>query len=181
MKKVVAAGTALSFVFGVICLGLYIFFMTEALFSLAVTFFTVFYHFAMRISVGSAVTLCRKNKTDTALFEIGDAERVFYDKIKLKKWKKHALTYNPVLFSLKSNSYSELMHNMNNSRIGHEIIVLLSFVPILFSTFIGGALPFIITSVASALFDMQFVIIQRYNMARLSRIFLLQKNRDCHI
>lgn len=136
--------------FGVICLGLYIFFMTEVLFSLTVTFFTVFYHFAMGIIVGSAVTLCRQNKTDTALFEIGDTERVFYDKIKLKKWKKHALTYNPKLFSLKSNSYSELMHNMNNSRIGHEIIVLLSFVPIVFSVCIGGAIPFIITSVAFA-------------------------------
>lgn len=172
MKKVIASGTVLSFLGGIICSLLWIRFRFEAFFSLAVTFFTTFYHFIMRILVACAVSACRKNKDGSALsaVRLSRAERIFYDKIRIKKWKKFAPTYNPSLFSVKRNSLSELMNNMTNARISHEIIVVLSFLPLLFSKFIGGTIPFLITSVLSALFDMQFVLIQRYNTARLEKI-----------
>ena len=64
---------------------------------------------------------------------------------------------------------------MIDARIGHEIIAVLSFVPLLFSKPLDGTLPFLITSVLAAVFDMQFVLIQRYNTARISTIITKTK------
>ena len=73
------------------------------------------------------------------------------------------------MFNIKNNSYKAVMHNMINAEIGHELIVILSFLPILLSKPLDGFIPFTITSVIAAAFDMQFVFIQRYNRARLSK------------
>ena len=61
------------------------------------------------------------------------------------------------------------MHNMINAEIGHELIVALSFLPILLSKPLDGFVPFVIMSVIAAAFDMQFVFVQRYNRARISK------------
>lgn len=177
MKKIIAAGTVFSFACGIFCLLLWNRFRSEALLSLTITFFTTFYHFIMRITVAYLVVVFRRNKTDMnfAPVKLSRPEKIFYDKIRIKRWKKLVPTYNPSLFAVKNSSLQVLLHNMIDARIGHEIIVVLSFVPLLFSKPLGGTLPFLITSVLAAVFDMQFVLIQRYNIARLSNILIKAK------
>ena len=125
----------------------------------------------MRIAAGYIVVFVRKNKTaaDSVPFRLSAAESNFYKKIKIKYWKKYVPTYNKALFNIKNNSYETVMHNMINAEIGHEFIVVLSFLPILLSKPLDGFVPFVITSVIAAAFDMQFVFVQRYNRARLSK------------
>ena len=67
---------------------------------------------------------------------------------------------------------------MTNAEIGHALIVLLSFAPILLAKRLGGGAAFWITSVFAAAFDLQFVFIQRYNRARVSKI--MQKQTDAN-
>ena len=59
---------------------------------------------------------------------------------------------------------------MCQAEIVHEIIIVLSFVPIIFSIWFGELLVFIITSVISALIDSIFVMLQRYNRSRIIKL-----------
>ncbi len=171
MKKLIAVGTLISLLLGITSVILYKKFHDGFYISLAITAFTSLYHFVMRVVVACIVALVRKNKTaaDSVPFLLGNAESNFYQKIKIKYWKKYVPTYNKALFNIKNNSYKAVMHNMINAEIGHELIVILSFLPILLSKPLDGFIPFTITSVIAAAFDMQFVFIQRYNRARLSK------------
>jgi len=60
----------------------------------------------------------------------------------------------------------------------HEVIVALSFVPVIFSVWFESFGVFLITSVLAAGFDMMFVIMQRYNRPRLVRL-LEKAERKC--
>jgi len=54
--------------------------------------------------------------------------------------------------------------------IVHEIIMVLSLLPIIVIPFLGGTVALIITSVFAMLFDSLFVILQRYNRPKLVRV-----------
>lgn len=171
LKRIIAIGTAVSLLSGFASVILYKKFRDGFYISLAITSFTTLYHFAMRIAVGYMVVFVRRNKTaaDSVPFRLRNAESNFYKKIKIKHWKKYVPTYNKALFNIKNNSYEAVMHNMINAEIGHELIVVLSFLPILLSKPLDGFVPFVVTSVIAAAFDMQFVFVQRYNRARISK------------
>lgn len=172
MKNLVTFCTAVSLALGIACATACRYFPGGAFYALAITFFTTFYHFAMRVTVAIAVTLARRNGTvkDIVPFSLGNRERRLYGRIKVKLWKDCVPTYNKAQFTVKRGNSRELMHNMINAELGHEIMVFLSFAPLLLSEKLDGFVPFLVTSVCAALFDMQFVIIQRYNRDRLSCI-----------
>ena len=178
MKKLICIGTIVSFVLGIASCIIYANFTNGLYLSLAITFFTTFYHFIMRVIVASAVVLFRMNNTtrDLLPFRLGKKEQKFYGIIKVKEWKKYAPTYGKKSFDIRANSLETVMHNMINAQCGHTIIAVLSFLPLLFSKPLDGFLPFLITSVLAAFFDMQVVIIQRYNRANLSKIL----RRECY-
>lgn len=67
-------------------------------------------------------------------------------------------------------SWDEIAQASCQAELVHEAIILLSFVPIVFSTWFGVTTVFIITSALAALFDMTFVIIQRYSRPRIIRL-----------
>ncbi len=167
MKKLVYTADICSLVFGALFAVLYGIFHSGICFSLAVTFFATFYHITMRLVIGYAVNCIKAEKKP---FKISEAEMRFYKIIKLRSWKGKVPTYKKEMFSFEKNSYDEIYRNMRNAQMGHEIMVLLSFVPLLFSKALDGFAPFLITSVLAAMFDMQFVFVQRYNRARLSKI-----------
>lgn len=79
-------------------------------------------------------------------------------------------TYNPELFDISKHSWDEVLMTMSQSEIVHEIIFVLSFMPIIAIIWFGEPLAFIITSILSALFDLMFVIMQRYNRNRILRL-----------
>ena len=135
-----------------------------------VTFLTIFYHFSMRLIVGEVVTViyCKREfNLDSAGFRLHRFEKDLYRRLNVKKWKLHMITAKPEQFDLRENSMDDLLHNMAQAELVHRIIMVLSFVPLLLIIPYGVPMVFIVTSIAAALIDLQFVIIQRYNRPRV--------------
>lgn len=147
------------------------------LLSAAITAGTTFYHFAMRLIVGTIVPRCVKNPADNRWFRQWSFETKLYKMLKVKQWKDHMPTYDPVSFSLRHNSLEQIVHNSCVSEAVHVVIVLFSFVPILFSLWWGALPVFLTTSILAALFDSCFVMMQRYNRPRLLHILEKRKNK----
>ena len=150
----------------------YAFTKTRTFFPVAVTFGTIFYHLAMRLAIGSLVDAKYHNRMDYTKkwFQERAFEKKLYQKLNVRKWKKRLPTLNPEDFDLKSRSLEEIIQVMCQAEIVHELIMPLSFVPIVFSIWFGSLDVFVITSCASLLFDGIFVIMQRYNRPRLMRL-----------
>ena len=66
---------------------------------------------------------------------------------------------------------------MCGAEIVHEVIMVLSFLPLLTVPFFGTFPVFLMTSALSALFDSIFVMAQRYNRPRLVRIYEKQETK----
>lgn len=143
------------------------------LFACYVTFLTVFYHFAMRIAAGEAITLIYRKREfhyDSSWYMEKPFERKLYKTLKVKKWKSEAITAKPYQFDIRKRSYDELLHNMTQAEVVHEIAMVLSFVPLLLIIPYGAPAVFIITSILSCMLDSCFVMIQRFNRPRLLKL-----------
>lgn len=155
----------------------YVRFRAGWLLSCAITFGTTFYHFAMRLVVGHLIP----NNFDyrKGWFQPRAFESKLYRKLRVKKWKDRMPTYDPRLFSLTENAPEQILCNMCKSEVVHEVIILLSFLPLLFSLLWDSFFVFLITSVFAAALDTAFVILQRYNRPRLARLMDKVKTRRC--
>lgn len=151
-----------------------LFFYTKnaAVFSSAITFGTVFYHFAMRLAVGYTVNAVFHNRMDyiNRWFRERAFERKLYKSLNVKIWKEHIPTYAPENFDLKKHSAEDIIGAMCQAEIVHEIIMLLSLVPIVFTVWFGSFFVFLTTSVIAFMIDSVFVILQKYNRIRLLRL-----------
>ena len=67
---------------------------------------------------------------------------------------------------------------MCGAEVVHEIIMVLSFIPLLFAIPFGVFPVFFITSVIASLVDFVFVIVQRYNRPRIIKL-IRHKNNSC--
>lgn len=150
----------------------------RAAYTAAIAFGTTFYHLGMRLAVGLSIDAKYHNQMDhkKKWFSVGSFERTLYEKIGVKQWKKRLPTFTPQNFQLKSHSVTEVIQATCQAEIVHEINMVLSFVPVLFSRWFGSLDVFLITSCAAFLFDGTFVIIQRYNRPRLMRLLKKEKN-----
>ena len=138
---------------------------------------TTAYHFVMRLAVGYVVPKMTNYRFDHRhpWFQPRKLESGLYRKLRVKQWKGQLPTYAPSQFSLKDQSLYRVIQNMCGAEVVHEIIMVLSFLPLLTVPVFGSFPVFFITSVLSALFDSLFVIAQRYNRPRLVRIYEKQK------
>lgn len=138
---------------------------------------TTAYHFLMRLVVGYAVLYTTKNQFDfrKPWFQPKTWESSLYRFLNLRNWKGKLPTYAPGQFSLKENTLHRVIQNMCGAELVHEIILVLSFLPLLTVPFFGAFPVFLITSVLAALFDSIFVMAQRYNRPRLVRIYKKQE------
>ena len=165
MMRITAAVTA---VLTCLFLLLYLRLQSGWLLSTAITFGTTFYHFAVRLLVG---TLVPKTLSCSARwFQQRSWEPAVYRKLKVKSWKKHLPTYDPDSFSLDLHTPEEILANMCQAEVVHEIIVLCSFLPLLAVPVLGALPVFLITSTLAAAVDLIFVVAQRYNRPRILRI-----------
>ena len=180
MKKIIGGGMFCSLFLGIIFAALYGRFRIDALFSLSVTFFTSFYHFFMRVTVACAVVLLRKNRFahDKMNFKLSRFEASFYNFLRIRTIKNYVPTYNCSLFKVRRGKLGELAHNMTDAEIIHAISAVLSFVPLLMTRVINGFLPFFLTSLIIALFDMLLVFVQRYNLSRISALMKRHRETD---
>ena len=139
---------------------------------LYVTFLTISYHFIIRICVGLSVDLTVRKFSVRFRnhIPVSSLEMKFYRWIGVKKWKKNAITAKPDSFDIKKVNFIELLHNMIQAELVHEILIPLSFVPLLFIIPFGVPVVFIITSCAAACVELKYVMIQRYNRPRVERL-----------
>ena len=116
----------------------------------------------------------RKFNLDSIGLRISKFEEELYRILKVKKWKTYMVTARPEQFDLSVNSMDDLLHNMAQAELVHRIIMVLSFVPVLFIIPYGVPAIFITTSLVASLIDLLFVIMQRYNRPRVMKILKMR-------
>ncbi|MCH5155308.1 MAG: hypothetical protein J1F69_01755 [Clostridiales bacterium] len=172
---------AVFFLIGLLACGItYYFVRNSVLFSFAITFGTCFYHFGIRLAVGHGIDAVYHNKMNYNRwwFKERKWEAKLYKLLMVKKWKKHLPTYNPQAYSITEHSFEEIIQVTCQSEVVHELNMLLSFVPVIFTIWFGSLTAFLITSCVAFCFDGIFVIIQRYNRPRLRRLVILAAKRN---
>lgn len=139
---------------------------------LAITSGTIAYHFVMRLMVGLAFHATMRNKADyrKRWYQVSKREMAVYEKLKVKQWKRRMPTYDPALFDSRLHTWEEIVQAMCQAELVHETIAVLSFLPILAGIWFGEYPVFIVTSVLSAACDIVFVIMQRYNRQRVTKL-----------
>ena len=137
--------------------------------SFAITFGTFFYHFAMRLAVGYTLNYFMGNHADyrKKWYWLRPFEEKLYGFLQVKKWKGRMPTYDPDLFDRRLHSWEEIAQAMCQAERVHEIIMVLSFLPLLAAIPFGSFFVFLITSLLAAGFDLCFVIMQRFNRPRI--------------
>lgn len=170
--------TAISFVLCVVFTGLSLAEQSWAI-SYAITFGTCFYHFTMRLLVGYVLDRTMQNKADyyKPWYQLQPFEHKLYRVLKVKKWKSNMPTYDPSCFDPKLHTWDEIAQAMCQAEIVHEVIILFSFLPLLAAIPFGSFPVFLITSILAAMFDLTFVIMQRYNRPRILRYLQLSQKR----
>ena len=177
--KVMQTSAVLSFTATVVFVLLYRRYPQSWIFAAAITSGTTFFHFSMRLLVGTIVPLCVKQPMQYRWFQQKRFEPKLYQKLNVKQWKDRMPTYDPASFSLQENTLQQIVDNCCISEAVHEVIVLFSFVPLAFALWWGAFPVFLLTSLFAAAFDSCFAIMQRYNRPRLLRI-LMKKEAKAH-
>ena len=147
----------------------------SVIFTVFISVFTTFYHFAMRLLVGYFVS----NRFDphARWFQQKPFEKTLYRKLGVKKWKDHMPTYAPSFFSLEKNTLEQVAKNMCQAEVVHEVIVVCSFLPLLLVIPWGEFWVFFITSIIAAGYDSIFIMMQRYNRPRIMKLLAYQNRR----
>lgn len=176
MKTTAAASLAAALLSGV----LFCCFARDIWLTLAVTFGTIAYHFIMRLLVGWIFNLVMKNRADYARkwYRIRPWEQKLYRFLRVKKWKNRLPTYAPESFSSQKHTWEEIARTMCQAELVHEVNALLSFAPLAASIWFGSFAVFLITSLAGAVFDLLFAVVQRYNRDRVVKLCRRQEQAD---
>ena len=88
----------------------------------------------------------------------------------MRRWKKYLPTYDKDAFDTRTKTVRQIIGATCQAEVVHEIIMVLSLLPIALAPILGGAAALIVTSVLAMLFDSLFVILQRYNRPKLVRV-----------
>lgn len=177
-QKVMHISAIASFLIMMFSYGTYYFTEWGLFENLAITALTFFFHFAMRLFIGGAVsfiTTIKKTDYNNWWFKEKAFEKKLYKVLKVKKWKNHMPTYLPETFSLEKNSLEDIILSTCGAELTHEWIILASFIPLLFSSKFGAFGVFLITSIFAAGVDAMFVLMQRYNRPRLIKLLKYEK------
>lgn len=150
----------------------YAFFESHFLLSITITAWTISYHLLMRLAVGWIVNRIMHNQANCyhTWFKLKKFEIILYRFLKIRKWKGKMPTYSPELFDSSMHSHMEIAQAMCQAEIVHECIIVLSFLPVILTIFFDNFWIFLLTSLAAALFDLLFVMMQRFNRPRILRI-----------
>ena len=137
-----------------------------------ITFGTIAYHFIIRLMIGVVVDLIMQNKADyqKKWYQVSNFEIKLYQKLKVKKWKNYMPTFDADTFDISKHSWDEIAQATCQSEIVHEIDVIFSFVPVVASIWFHSFWVFLLTSIAGAVFDLMFVMMQRFNRTRILKM-----------
>ena len=144
-------------------------FQNDVILWVGITFFTVMYHFWLRIIMGNVSKLFTVNYNQR-WFRERRFEKKLYRLLRVRKWKEKVLTYNPDHFSSKLHTYEEIANTMAKSETDHWINEIIALSTVFFALIWGQLWIFLITAVFAMLFDMQFIVVQRYNRPIVLRV-----------
>ena len=147
--------------------------------ALAITAGTVAYHFLMRLAVGTVLARLPGDWRDWhhRWYQPLSFEARLYRRLQVKRWKRYMPTYAPEEFDPRQHSTAELLVASCQAEVVHEVIVVLSFLPLAVIPIWGAAPVFLLTSLGAALFDGSFVVLQRFNRPRFLRLLAHQQAR----
>lgn len=134
-----------------------------------ITCFTIMYHLWMRIIMGNVTKFFKVSHKDR-WFREKPFEAKLYIFLKVKNWKNKALTYNPELYDVKNRTLTQIADTTAKSELDHWVNVLIAMSTVCFGFIWGEVWIFAVTAFFAALFDSQFIIIQRYNRPRLIKL-----------
>lgn len=177
MPKALNAITALAAVLTIAASLLFSHFNKDIFLTLAVTFGTISYHLGIRLLIGFLYNAGMKNQADYTKkwYQPFPWESRLYKFLKVKEWKRKAPTYDSTLFSSKGRTWVDIAQAMCQSELVHETNIIFSFLPIIASKWFGSFYVFLMTSICGAIFDLLFVIIQRYNRPRVIKVALRER------
>lgn len=158
---------------GILIISIIYYFFARDAFGLAlfITALTFWYQFEMRSFVGNyLIKMIPKFQINSKWFRQTNLERKLDKLLKVKQWKKHVKSYNPMEFDTRRYSLKQICSHMHQAEMIHEIIFVLSYIPILFSIWVGDTWIFVITSILASLIDLSLVIVQRYNSNRILKL-----------
>lgn len=137
--------------------------------SLAITCATISFHMLMRFTVGWLFDRVMHNRANlkNAWFRTYPWEMPLYRRLRVKSWKGNLPTYDGTLFDPRLHTWLEIAQATRQSELVHEVNMILSFAPLLMPRWFGAFGVFLITSVLAACCDLPFVLMQRFNRARL--------------
>lgn len=172
MKKIVYSFGIGFIVLTLFFCGIYVKYHNCLVLSLTITFGIISYHFVMRLLVGFVVGRCMHNKADYTKkwYQSRQWEKSIYEILKVRYWKNYLPTFEQDYFNLRKRSFDQKAQAMCQAEVVHEVIVLLCFIPVLFSIWFNAFWVFMITSFLAACFDLAFVIMQRYNRPRVIKL-----------
>ncbi|MBB1080339.1 hypothetical protein H5S09_10555 [Limosilactobacillus sp. STM2_1] len=157
--------------------GINLLFSSQFLLELAITLLVIFYHFTMRLVVGNVLEPHLKLTDTSWWFKVRLWEQHLYRLLKVKKWKRLLPTYAPAKYNLQQHSLTQIGHTMILAEADHEIMFLLSYLPLILIIPFGAPVIFICTSIIASLIEVPFVILQRYNRYRLLKLLHRQVSR----
>lgn len=155
---------------------LYTYLENSILQTLLITVGTTAYHFWMRLAIGYAVERFFPTSVDPNGFWFRERcwEKRCYKRLRVRKWAKRVPTFKPEQFDVRTRTTEELIWQTCLSETVHTWIVFGGFSTLLFCFFfddpLGNLAPFLITAILAGAFDLQFVILQRYNRPKLLRL-----------
>lgn len=172
MKKTFITATAALLIAFAAATAIYLITDIDWVETVAISLGTVSYHFLMRLLVGLFWNCALHNRVDWNKwwFRGRKFEPHLYKLLRVKNWKKRMPTFESDYFDMTKHSLPEIIGATCQAELVHETIIVLSFLPIIFSSCFGALAVFVITSVLAALLDAVFVIMQRYNRPRLVRL-----------
>lgn len=139
---------------------------------LILTFGTTAYHFIIRLIIGVLIDAIMHNQANyhKKWYHVSGFEMKLYQKLKVKKWKSKMPTYHADTFDISKHSWEEIVQATCQSELVHETNVVFSFLPVIASMWFGSFWVFFITSTLGAVFDLMFVMMQRFNRTRILKI-----------
>lgn len=180
MKRLMLTLAAISSALFGLFLALHLVASSALTLALCITFGVCAYHFLMRLSVGYIIHAVFRNRMNVnrRWFRSLRFEAGLYARLGVGKWKRYLPTYAPDTFSPREHSWEELAQATCQAEVVHEVIMVLSFVPLALIPRFGSAAVFILTSVMAACIDLAFVILQRYNRPRILTLARKQRERS---
>lgn len=171
-KTVMVSATVVCFLAAAITSDLYAFSDSGIYLTLAITFGITTYHFGMRLVVGMFYNAIMKNHADynRKWFRVYPWEKKLYRFLRVKKWKDKLPTFDPESYSVRKHTLDEIAQTMCQAELVHETNIILSFMPLITVRWFGAFYVILLTSLCGAGVDLVFVIMQRYNRARVIKI-----------